>query len=96
VGRASVTKVSLEISECRKASCVFLDIDYILLRRCECDLHDYSSSRELDNQCREPFMVNNETSLASVCSDRGECFCGQCVCNMNFEGRYCECDLCPT
>lgn len=30
-----------------------------------------------------------------MCSDRGECLCGQCICNLNHEGKFCECDLCP-
>ncbi|KAG5683512.1 hypothetical protein PVAND_012786 [Polypedilum vanderplanki] len=65
-------------------------------KQCECNLQEYSSSKELDNQCREPKITNNnETKLMPPCSDRGECLCGECFCNANYEGKYCECETCP-
>jgi integrin beta 1 len=47
----------------------------------------------LENQCRMPAEEGNELGL--ICSDRGECYCGECFCNTNFDGRYCECEVCP-
>lgn len=76
----------------------FLEFKFALIffiYRCECNLQEYSSSKELDNQCREPRTINNETQLAAPCSERGECLCGQCFCNSDYEGKYCECDSCP-
>lgn len=72
---------------------------YFSRHRCQCNLQEYSSSKDLDNQCREPIKNGNETAetklTTTVCSDRGECLCGECVCNIKYEGKYCECDLCP-
>lgn len=79
--------------EYRCGSC-FCNAGYVG-HQCECNLLEYSSSKELDNQCREKFTVNNETQLGQPCSDRGECLCGQCFCNLNYDGKYCECESCP-
>lgn len=68
---------------------------FILLHRCECNLQDYTSTKELDNECKETIKNGNETELGSMCSDRGECFCGSCYCNSNYAGKYCQCDKCP-
>lgn len=80
--------------EYRCGSC-FCEAGYVG-HLCECNLQEYSSSKDLDNQCRQPHIVNNETILGSPCSDRGECLCGLCFCNINYDGKYCECESCPT
>jgi hypothetical protein len=67
----------------------------LIFCRCECNLLEYSSSKELDNLCREPYKENNETKLGAPCSDRGECLCGECYCNLDYDGTYCQCDECP-
>lgn len=65
-------------------------------KTCECDLLNYSSSKELDQKCRLPITDRNgTTSLGPICSDRGECSCGQCYCNIGFSGEYCDCFECP-
>ncbi|XP_035262028.1 integrin beta-3-like [Anguilla anguilla] len=55
--------------------------------RCECAEGDYSPS-EQDNCSPAPD--------APVCSGRGDCICGQCVCHSNdfgkVWGKLCECD----
>lgn len=71
------------------------NLNFISNFRCECNLQEYSSTKELDNLCREPYKVDNEIRLGSMCHDRGECLCGQCWCNVNYGGKYCECDSCP-
>lgn len=45
-------------------------------KTCECDLLNYSSSKELDQKCRLPITDRNgTTSLGPICSDRGlSCF----------------------
>lgn len=53
----------------------------------------YDSHKELLYQCRVP-MASNET-LGAICSDNGECECGECKCNYGLYGTYCECPLCP-
>lgn len=42
-------------------------------KTCDCDLLNYSSSKELDQKCRVPTSDNNGTviSLGPICSDRG-------------------------
>lgn len=62
---------------------------------CECNLQDYTSTKELDNECRESIKNGNETELGAMCTDRGECFCGSCYCNSSYAGKYCQCDKCP-
>ena len=64
-------------------------------KTCDCDLQNYKSSKELDNQCRLP--VDNVTNqiLGPMCMDRGECLCGQCYCNFGYNGKYCQCEECP-
>ncbi|XP_059178838.1 integrin beta-1-like [Physella acuta] len=58
---------------------------------CECQADDLSS-KESVKQCIEP----NKTE---VCSGRGSCICGECICDtrsidslQTFSGPYCECD----
>ncbi|XP_053309660.1 integrin beta-3 [Spea bombifrons] len=54
---------------------------------CECSEEDYNPTQQ--DRCRPK-------EGASVCTRRGECVCGQCVCHANDNGRvwgkYCECD----
>lgn len=65
-------------------------------KTCDCDLLNYSSSKELDQKCRLPITDRNgTTSLGAICSDRGECSCGTCYCNFGFSGEYCDCFECP-
>lgn len=82
----------------RQLHCIKLtNLIFILLQTssCECNLQDYTSTKELDNECKESIKNGNETELGSMCSDRGECFCGSCYCNSNYAGKYCQCDKCP-
>ncbi len=45
-------------------------------KTCECDLLNYSSSKELDQNCRLPITDRNgTTSLGPICSDRGAFIC---------------------
>lgn len=66
---------------------------------CECDLLNLESSKQLDNLCRLQIADLREgvdaLKLGSICSDRGECNCGKCNCNLGFSGKYCECTGCP-
>lgn len=62
-------------------------------RACECDLHDYGSSKELEHQCRLP--TSDTDPMGPICADHGECVCGQCDCNYGFSGKYCHCLPCP-
>nr|XP_020653684.1 integrin beta-3 [Pogona vitticeps] len=54
---------------------------------CECSEEEYSPSQQ-DN-C-------SPSGGLSLCSQRGECICGQCVCYSSdfgkISGKYCECD----
>lgn len=60
---------------------------------CDCNLMNYNSSQELDAQCRHIGLSNNE-AVTQICSDRGECLCGECYCDRGFEGKHCECLKC--
>uniref|UniRef100_A0A1B0DC03 Integrin beta n=1 Tax=Phlebotomus papatasi TaxID=29031 RepID=A0A1B0DC03_PHLPP len=66
-------------------------------RQCECDLSDFNSYRALENNCRMPIVDpgTNETTYGPTCSDRGQCICGECFCNAEVDGKYCECQACP-
>ena len=54
---------------------------------CECSEEEYNPS-EQDNCSPQPGQP--------LCSQRGECICGQCVCHSSdfgkVTGKYCECD----
>ncbi|XP_078501226.1 integrin beta-3 [Lissotriton helveticus] len=54
---------------------------------CECSEEEYSPSQQ--DQC-------SPKQGGPICSRRGECICGQCVCHTNdfgkVWGKYCECD----
>ncbi|GAB0094468.1 Integrin beta [Sergentomyia squamirostris] len=66
-------------------------------RQCECDLSDFNSYKDLEKNCRMPIVdpVTNETTYGPTCSDGGTCICGECFCNAEVAGRYCECQACP-
>lgn len=55
--------------------------------QCECSEEDYHPSQQDECSPREG---------QPVCSQRGECLCGQCVCHSSdfgkITGKYCECD----
>ncbi|XP_011817956.1 PREDICTED: integrin beta-3 [Colobus angolensis palliatus] len=55
--------------------------------QCECSEDDYRPSQQDECSPREG---------QPVCSQRGECLCGQCVCHSSdfgkITGKYCECD----
>ncbi|XP_057570866.1 integrin beta-3 isoform X2 [Hippopotamus amphibius kiboko] len=55
--------------------------------QCECSEEDYRPSQQDECSPREG---------QPVCSQRGECLCGQCVCHSSdfgkITGKYCECD----
>lgn len=54
---------------------------------CECSEEEYNPSQQ-DNCSPQPGQP--------LCSQRGECICGQCVCHSSdfgkVTGKYCECD----
>lgn len=54
---------------------------------CECSEEEYNPSQQ-DNCSPRPGQP--------LCSQRGECICGQCVCHSSdfgkVTGKYCECD----
>ncbi|XP_055541726.1 integrin beta-nu [Wyeomyia smithii] len=60
-------------------------------RTCECNLLSFDTSADLLNECRAEGEFDE---LGLICSDRGECICGQCLCNPGFEGPHCECSEC--
>lgn len=62
-------------------------------KTCECNLLNFDTSADLLNQCRGESEFDE---LGPVCSDRGECICGQCLCNPGFDGPHCECPECTT
>nr|XP_049465725.1 integrin beta-nu isoform X2 [Anopheles coluzzii] len=64
-------------------------------KTCECNLQNSQNRRELFEQCVAP-SVGDELRTGPICSDRGECICGQCYCNPGFEGEHCECNECAT
>ncbi|XP_069504157.1 integrin beta-1 isoform X1 [Ambystoma mexicanum] len=59
-------------------------------RLCECST-DEVHSEDMDAYCRK-------ANSSEICSNNGECICGQCVCkkreiaNEVYSGTYCECD----
>uniref|UniRef100_A0A1L8DLQ6 Integrin beta n=2 Tax=Nyssomyia neivai TaxID=330878 RepID=A0A1L8DLQ6_9DIPT len=65
--------------------------------QCECDLSDFNSYRALEQSCRIPASdaTTNDTTYGPICSDNGQCICGECFCNAGVDGKYCECQACP-
>lgn len=57
---------------------------------CECSM-DEVNSEDMSGTCRP-------ANSSEICSNNGECICGQCVCrkrenaNEIYFGRFCECD----
>ncbi|CAI5788983.1 Hypothetical predicted protein [Podarcis lilfordi] len=57
---------------------------------CECSM-DEVNSEDISSTCRR-------ANSSEICSNNGECICGQCVCrkrenaNEIYSGRFCECD----
>ncbi|XP_055636899.1 integrin beta-nu [Toxorhynchites rutilus septentrionalis] len=60
-------------------------------KTCECNLQNFDNSADLLNLCRAETEFDE---LGPVCSERGECICGQCHCNHGFDGPHCECSQC--
>lgn len=67
-------------------------------KRCECN----GAGRALQHQCRVPAekaqnagQQQLQVRAGALCSDRGECSCGECICNSGFTGEHCECEQCP-
>ncbi|XP_062546977.1 integrin beta-nu [Armigeres subalbatus] len=58
---------------------------------CSCNLRNFESSAELLKQCQ---IESEFDEPGPICSDRGECACGQCTCNPGFSGAHCECKEC--
>ncbi|XP_058166803.1 integrin beta-nu [Anopheles ziemanni] len=93
-----VNKMPLELSEL----CNF-NGDYVcglcqcytgwIGKTCECNLQNSQNRKELFDQCVAP-SDGDELSNGPICSDHGECVCGQCFCNPGYEGEHCECNEC--
>uniref|UniRef100_A0AAG5DE36 Integrin beta n=1 Tax=Anopheles atroparvus TaxID=41427 RepID=A0AAG5DE36_ANOAO len=62
-------------------------------KTCECNLQNSQDRKELFEQCVAP-SDGDELRTGPICSDRGECICGQCFCNPGYEGDHCECNEC--
>uniref|UniRef100_A0A182N8S2 Integrin beta n=1 Tax=Anopheles dirus TaxID=7168 RepID=A0A182N8S2_9DIPT len=62
-------------------------------KTCECNLQNSQNQRELFEKCVAP-SLGDELRTGPICSDRGECVCGQCYCNPGFDGEHCECNEC--
>ncbi|XP_058062590.1 integrin beta-nu [Anopheles bellator] len=62
-------------------------------KTCECNLQNSLNRKELFEQCVAP-TDKDELQSGPVCSDRGECVCGQCICNPGYTGDHCECTNC--
>uniref|UniRef100_A0A2K6EJZ1 Integrin beta n=1 Tax=Propithecus coquereli TaxID=379532 RepID=A0A2K6EJZ1_PROCO len=81
--QATVCDVSLEGMECQ----VWLAQIKMGKEVCECSEEDYRPSQQDECSPREG---------QPICSQRGECLCGQCVCHSSdfgkITGKYCECD----
>uniref|UniRef100_A0A7G3AML4 Integrin beta n=1 Tax=Lutzomyia longipalpis TaxID=7200 RepID=A0A7G3AML4_LUTLO len=65
--------------------------------QCDCELSNFDSYKALENNCRIPIVDSrtNETSYGAICSDNGQCICGECYCNAGIDGKYCDCQACP-
>ena len=49
--------------------------------------------------CDESSRINNvqqciQDSSTKICSDRGDCVCGECFCDDGYNGAFCECSAC--
>ncbi|XP_053673915.1 integrin beta-nu [Anopheles nili] len=62
-------------------------------KTCECNLQNTQNMKELFEQCVAP-SAEDDLRSGPVCSDQGECVCGQCYCNPGYEGEHCECNEC--
>lgn len=54
---------------------------------CTCDTRNFTSIKTMENYCKSE--IDN-----SICSNRGDCECGQCYCNFGYDGKHCECETC--
>ncbi|CAD7079228.1 unnamed protein product [Hermetia illucens] len=61
-------------------------------KSCSCNSQS-ANQTDLTNQCR-PLLEASTLKRGAICSDRGECECGQCYCFSGYEGQYCECPKC--
>ncbi|XP_059617120.1 integrin beta-nu [Phlebotomus argentipes] len=66
-------------------------------QQCDCELSNFNSYKALENNCRIRTIDSstNETTYGSICSDNGQCICGECFCNAGVDGKYCQCQACP-
>ena len=59
-------------------------------KQCECSIEEVNSE-DMSGTCRA-------TNSSEICSNNGECICGQCVCkkrenpNEVYSGQFCQCD----
>ncbi|XP_060104141.1 integrin beta-1 isoform X1 [Heteronotia binoei] len=59
-------------------------------KHCECSM-DEVNSEDMSGTCRAP-------NTTEICSNNGECICGQCVCKIRdnpneiYSGQFCHCD----
>lgn len=63
-------------------------------KTCKCNIQDYDSYNELSNSCRQPSNDTDNMYGGLICSDRGDCICGECFCNRGYTGAHCECLEC--
>lgn len=60
---------------------------------CPTDTTNATTKDAIENLCRQPLGFDR-TELGPICSNRGECDCGNCFCFDGFNGKYCECPDC--
>lgn len=60
-------------------------------KTCDCNLRNFTTTRELEEQCHDPRTITD-----AICSSHGDCLCGACYCYSDWDGKYCECQTCTT
>ncbi|XP_030383061.1 integrin beta-nu [Scaptodrosophila lebanonensis] len=62
---------------------------------CPTDSTNMTTNEAFLTMCRQPVSPsNNKPTLSQVCSNRGDCDCGSCICDPGYTGKYCECLEC--
>ncbi|XP_077300389.1 integrin beta-nu-like isoform X2 [Arctopsyche grandis] len=61
-------------------------------KNCSCNEHTQGNFKNTDG-CYPPMGVNGRA--VSPCSGKGDCFCDKCQCDQGWDGKFCECSICP-